>query len=89
MRNSWTVLLDRKHQSWSRDAESTDILHMESDHGCVMAKFEIAAKEAKGKPRQPKAPMEERQNETNEGGKQQEYLDIEEEVKKTESKKKK
>ena len=41
------ILLDRKHQSWSRDAESTDILHMGSDHRCVMAKFEIAAKEVK------------------------------------------
>ena len=35
------VLLDRKHQSWSNHAESTDILHMGSDHRCVMAKFEI------------------------------------------------
>ena len=73
----WT----KKHQSWSRDAES--------DHRCVVAKFEIAAKEAKGKPRQPKAPKEECQNETNEDGKQQEYLDIEQEVKETELKKKK
>ena len=73
------VLLDKKHQSWSRDAES--------DHRCVVAKFEITAKEAKGKPRQPKAPNEECQNETNEDGKQQEYLDIEQEVKETELKK--
>ena len=71
------VLLDKKNITWSRDAESTDILHMGSDHRCVMAKFEITAKEVKGKPRKPKAPMEKRQNETNEDGKQQEYLDIE------------
>ena len=45
------VLLDKKHQSWSRDAESTDILHMGSDHRCVMAKFEIPKEKAKGKPR--------------------------------------
>ena len=82
------VLRDKKHLTWSRDAESTDILHMGSDHRCVMAKFEITAKEVKGKPRKPKAPMEERQNETNEDGKQQEYLDIEQEVKETELKKK-
>ena len=81
------VLRDKKHPTWSRDAESTDILHMRSDHRCVMAKFEITAKEVKGKPRKPKAPMEERPNETNEDGKQQEYLDIEQEVKETESKK--
>ena len=46
------ILLDKKHMAWSRDAESTDILHMGSDHRCVMAKFEITAKEKKGKPRQ-------------------------------------
>ena len=53
-----------------------------------MAKFEITTKEVKGKPRKPKAPMEERRNETNEEGKQQDYLDIEQEVKETELKKK-
>ena len=83
------ILLDKELLSWSRDAESTDILHMGGDHGCVMAKFEITAKEVKGKPRQPKAPMEERQNETKEDGKQQKYMDIEQEVKETELKKKK
>ena len=46
-----------------------------------MAKFEITAKEAKGQPRQSKALMKERQNETDEDEKQQEYLDIEQEVK--------
>ena len=45
-----------------------------------MAKFEITPKEAKGQPRQSKAPMKERQNETDEDEKQQEYLDIEQEV---------
>ena len=56
------VLVDQQHQSWSRDAESTDILHMGSDHRCVMAKFEIAKEKAKGKPRQPKAPATEQQS---------------------------
>ena len=80
------ILLDKKHQSWSNHAESTDILHMGSDHRCVMAKFEIPKEKAKGKPRQSKAPMEEQQNETYEDGKQQEYLDIEQEVTETELK---
>ena len=83
------ILLDKKLLSWSRDAESTDILHMGSDHRCVIAKFEITAKEVKGKPRQSNAPVEERQNETKEDGKQQKDLDIEQEVKETELKKKK
>ena len=83
------VLLDKKHKTWSRDAESTDIVHMGSDHRCVMAKFEITTKDAMGKPRKPKVTKEERPNETNEDEKQQEYLDIEQEVKETESKKEK
>ena len=41
------ILLDKKHQSWSRDAESTDILHMGSDHRCVMARFEIPKRRQK------------------------------------------
>ena len=82
------ILLDKKHITWSRDAESTDILHMGSDHRCVMARFEITAKEVKGKPRKTKAPTEEHRNETNEEGKQQDYMDIEQEVKETELKKK-
>ena len=83
------VLLDKKHITWSKDAEATDILHMGSDHRCVMAKFEITTKDAMVKSRKPKAIKEERPNETNEDGKQQEYLDIEQEVKETESKKEK
>ena len=35
------ILTDRKHYSWSRDAEANDTIHIESDHRCVMAKFEI------------------------------------------------
>ena len=81
------VLLDKKHLTWSRDAESTDILHKGSDHRCVMARFDITAKEVKGQPRQSKAPMEDRLKETNVDEKQQEYLDIEQEVKETELKK--
>ena len=83
------ILLDKKHLTWSRDAESTDILHMGSDHRCVMAMFEIPKEKAKGKPRQYKAPVKEQQNETNEDGKKQEYQDIEQEVKETELKKSK
>ena len=82
-------LVGQKHQPWSRDAESTDILHMGSDHRCVMAKLEITAKEEKGKQRKQKAPMVDRQKEINEDDKQQEYLDIEQEVKETEWKKNK
>ena len=81
------ILMDKKHHSWSRDVESTDILlHMESDHRCVMAKFEIPKEKAEGKLRQPKAPATEQQSETNEDEKQQKYLDIEQEVKETELK---
>ena len=54
-----------------------------------MAKFEITAEDVKGKSRKPKVTKEERPNETNEDEKQQEYLDIEQEVKETESKKEK
>ena len=81
------ILVDKKHVAWSRDAESTDILHMGSDHRCVMAKFEINTKEKKGKPQHPKAPVKEHRNEIREEGKQLEYLEIEQEVKQSEIKK--
>ncbi len=35
------ILIDKKHYCWSKDAEANDMIHMGSDHGCVMAKFEI------------------------------------------------
>ena len=44
------ILTDKKHHSWSRDAEANDTIHMGSDHRCVMAKFEIPKEKAKGKP---------------------------------------
>ena len=81
------ILVDKKHVTWSRDAESTDILHMGSDHRCVMAKFEITTKEKKGKTRHPKAPVKEHRNNIKEEGKQLEYLEIEQEVKESEIKK--
>ena len=37
-------LTDRKHYCWSRDAEATDMIHMGSDHRCVMARFAIPEK---------------------------------------------
>ena len=38
------ILTDKKHCCWSRDAEANDMIHMGSDHRCVMAKFEIPVK---------------------------------------------
>ena len=43
------ILVDKKHCCWSRDAEANDMIHMRSDHRCVMATFVIPAK-AKQKP---------------------------------------
>ena len=37
------ILIDRKHRSCSRDAEAHDMIHMESDHRTVMARFVIEA----------------------------------------------
>ena len=33
------ILSDKKHYCWSRDAEANDVIHMGSDHRCVMAKL--------------------------------------------------
>ena len=57
------ILTDKKHYSWSRDAEANDTIHMGSDHRCVISKFEIPKVKAKGKPRQNKAPTAEQQSE--------------------------
>ena len=38
------ILTDRKHYCWSKDADANDMIHMGSDHRCVMAKFEIPLK---------------------------------------------
>ena len=80
------ILMDKKHHSWSRDAEANDILHMGSDHRCVMAKFEIPKEKNKRTPRQSKAPATEQRSETCEEGKQLKYLDLEQEVEEAESK---
>ena len=82
------ILVDKKHVAWSRDAEATDILHMGSDHRCVMAKFEITAKVKRGKTRHQMAPVDKYRNEIKEEGKQREYLEIEQEVRDSEIKKK-
>ena len=82
------ILVDKKHVAWSRDAEATDILHMGSDHRCVMAKFEITAKVKRGKTRHQMAPVDKNRNEIKEDGKQREYLEIEQEVRDSEIKKK-
>ena len=55
---------------------------MGSDHRCVMAKFEIP--KDKSKPRHTKAPKGERENETCEDGNEQNYRDLEQEVKEAE-----
>ena len=41
------IMTDKKHYSWSRDAEANDTRHMGSDHRCVMAKFVIPVKAKK------------------------------------------
>ena len=41
------ILTDKKHYCWSKDAEANDMIHMGSDHRCVMAKFEIPEKAKK------------------------------------------
>ena len=33
------ILTDRKHFSWSKDAEANDTIHTGSEHRCVMAQF--------------------------------------------------
>ena len=76
------ILTDRKHYSWSRDAEANDTIHMGSDHRCVMAKFEIPKDE--GKSRHTKAPMCEWESETCEEGNEQKYRNLEQEVKEAE-----
>ena len=40
-------MTDKKHFSWSKDEEANDMIHMGSDHRCVMAKFEIPEKARK------------------------------------------
>ena len=76
------ILTDRKHYSWSRDAEANDTIHMGSDHRCVMAKFEIPKE--KGKPRHTKEPMTEREGDTCEDENEQKYRELEQEVKEAE-----
>ena len=41
------ILVDKKHYCWSTDAEANDMIHMGSDHRCVMARFVIPAKTKK------------------------------------------
>ena len=41
------ILTDNKHYRWSKYAEANDMIHMGSDHRCVMAKFEIPEKAMK------------------------------------------
>ena len=76
------ILTDKKHYPWSRDADANDTIHMGSDHRCVMAKFEIP--KDKSKPRYTKAPKGERENEMCEDGNEQNYRDLEQEVKEAE-----
>ena len=56
-------MTDKKHYCWNKDAEANDVIHMGSDHRCVMAKFEIPEK-AKKKSRRNKAPSVEIEGDT-------------------------
>ena len=76
------ILTDKKHYSWSTDAEANDTIHMGSDHRCVLAKFEIPKE--KGKLRHTMAPMTEQHGETCEEEQEQKYIDLEQEVKEAE-----
>ena len=76
------ILTDKKHFSWSRDAEANDSIHMERDHRCVMAKFEIP--KDKCKPRHTQAPKCGREGEKCEDGNEQKYRDLEQEVEEAE-----
>ena len=90
------ILTDKKHYCWSKDAEANDVIHMGSDHRCVMAKFEIPEK-AKKKSRRNKAPSveiegdtkkkEELTDQTREDGLEPIYKDLEQEVKDAEPEK--
>ena len=79
---TYYILTDRKHYSWSRDAEANDPIHMGSDHRCVTAKFEVPKE--KSKPRHTKAPLTEREGNTCEDEHEQRYRDLEQEVKEAE-----
>ena len=37
------ILIKRRHLTYSKDAEANDMIHMGSDHRCVMATFLINA----------------------------------------------
>ena len=76
------ISTDSKHDSWCKDAEANDTIHMGSDHRCVMAKFEIPKE--RGKPRHSKAPTTEREGDTCEDEHQQRYRDLEQDVKEAE-----
>ena len=80
------ILTDRKHCSWSKDAEADDTIDMGSDHRCVMAKFEIP-KKTKKSTRRNKAPSVEIERETCEDGHELMYRDLEQEVKDAEPEK--
>ena len=43
------ILLDNKHQTWGRDAESTDTLHMGSDHRMCHCKIRDHGKRSERK----------------------------------------
>ena len=82
------ILTDRKHNCWSKDAEANDMIHMGSDHRCVMAMFKIP--KAKKTSRRNKAPSveikggtkkEELTDHSREDDFESEYKDLEQEVK--------
>ena len=73
------ILTDRKHYSRSKDAEANDTVHTGSDHRRATAKFETPKE--RGKPRHPRAPTIERGGDISDDEQQQEYKDLEQEVK--------
>ena len=79
------ILTERKHYSWSKDSEANDTIDMESDHRCVMAKFEIPKE--KSKPRRTKAATTDCERDTCEDEHEQRYRVLEQEVKEAEPRK--
>ena len=89
------ILTDKNHYCWSRDAEANDMIHMRSDHRCVMRRFVIPAKAKKKtwlnettpkteRKARCKEHVEEVQETQDEHGFEARYIDLEQEVKSAE-----
>ena len=42
------IIIKRRHLKYNNDAEANDMIHMGSDHGCVMATFMITTPKKDG-----------------------------------------